>query len=110
MRRMGQLIGIRPEGLPAYRALHTDVDIHWPEVAAASRASHIRNYTIFLFGDLLFASFEYHGEDYEADMARLAANPAVQAYWRQVIPLQTPLPSRQPGEHWAAMEELYHAD
>ncbi len=43
-------------------------------------------------------------------MAKLAANPQVQAYWQLTDPLQTPLAERQPGEHWAAMEELYHAD
>lgn len=110
MQRMGQVIGVKPEGLAAYRALHTDVETNWPEVIAASRASNIRNYTIFRLGDLLFASFEYHGDDYAADMAKLEANPAVQAYWSHVSPLQVPLPNRQPGEHWAMMEELYHAD
>jgi L-rhamnose mutarotase len=110
MQRMGQVIGIRPEAMPEYRRLHTDVETHWPEVAAAARASHIHNYTIFWHGSLLFAAFEYHGDDYAADMATLSANPAVQAYWALVEPLQVPLDSRQPGEHWATMEEVYHAD
>jgi L-rhamnose mutarotase len=110
MRRIGQVIGLRPDGLAEYRALHTDIEINWPDVLAANRAAHIRNYTIFRLGDLLFASFEYHGDDYEADMAQLAANPKVQAYWSHVIPLQVPLPQRQPGEHWALMEEVYHAE
>jgi L-rhamnose mutarotase len=110
MRRMGQVIGVRPEGMATYRQLHTDTETNWPDVVAASRASHIRNYTIFWLGDLLFASFEYHGDDYDADMAKLAANPKVQEYWKLVNPLQVPLAQRQPGEHWALMEEVYHAD
>ncbi len=110
MQRIGQVIGLKPEGLAAYRQLHTDAETHWPEVVAAARASHIRNYTIFRLGELLFASFEYHGDDYAADMAKLAANPQVQAYWQLVNPLQTPLAERQPGEHWAMMEEVYHAE
>ena len=110
MRRIGQVIGVRLDKLDEYIALHTDIEKNWPEVLAANRAANIRNYTIFRLGDLLFASFEYHGDDYEADMARLAANPKVQEYWSHVIPTQAPLPQRQPGEHWALMEELYHAD
>ena len=110
MRRMGQVIGLQPDGLDKYRELHTDIELNWPEVLAASHAASIRNYTIFRLGDLLFASFEYHGDDYAADMAKLAANPKVQEYWGHVIPLQAPLALRQPGEHWALMEEIYHAD
>ncbi len=110
MRRVGQVIGLKLDGLTKYRELHTDIHITWPEVLAASRAANIRNYTIFQLGELLFASFEYHGDDYAADMARLAANPKVREYWGHVIPLQVPLAERQPGEHWALMEEIYHAD
>lgn len=110
MRRMGQVIGLRPGALSEYVRLHTDVETHWPEVAAANRAAHIRNYTIFRLGELLFASFEYHGDDFAADMAALGANAHVQAYWAQVTPLQAPLAERRPGEHWATMDELYHGD
>lgn len=110
MQRRGQVIGLQPGALAEYRRLHTDAETHWPEVVAAVRAAGIRNYTIYEHGGLLFASFEYHGADYAADMAALAANPHVQAYWQLVSPLQAPLAGRQPGEHWAAMEAVYHAD
>ena len=72
MRRYGQLIGLQPGQIEAYERLHAAV---WPEVLAMIAACHIRNYTIFRHEDLLFAYFEYTGDDYEADMAKMAADP-----------------------------------
>ena len=52
MRRYGQVIGIKPERIAAYEALHAAV---WPEVLATIRACNIRNYSIFRHGNTLFA-------------------------------------------------------
>src|SRR5579885_3081055 len=72
MRRFGQVIGLKPEQIEAYERLHAAV---WPDVLATIAACNIRNYSIFRYNDLLFAYFEYHGDDYEADMAKMAADP-----------------------------------
>ena len=57
MRRMGLVIGIKPDKIAEYKAYHADV---WPEVLEMISACHIRNYTIFLREpeNLLFAYFE----------------------------------------------------
>ena len=109
MKRMGQLIGIAPEHVAEYKRLHAAV---WPDVLARIAASRIRNYTIFLREpeNLLFATWEYHGDDFAADSAAIAADPRTQAWWRLTDPCQRPLDSRAPGEHWAAMEEVFHVD
>jgi len=107
MQRYGQVIGIKPEHLERYTQMHAAA---WPEVLAANNASNIHNYTIFLYNDLLFAYFEYTGDDYAADMARLAANPKVQEWWSHMIPMQSPVPERQPGEHWATLKAVFHQD
>jgi L-rhamnose mutarotase len=39
------------------------------------RKCNIRNYSIFFKDDQLFGYFEYHGTDFGADMARMAADP-----------------------------------
>ncbi|WP_311733077.1 L-rhamnose mutarotase [Granulicella mallensis] len=44
---------------------HTDV---WPGVLERIADCGIRNYSIFLRSGVLFAYFEYHGTDYEADI------------------------------------------
>src|SRR5438132_1416845 len=71
MRRYGSVIGVKPEGVAEYERLHADT---WPEVLATIHAANMRNYSIFRFGNLLFAYFEYIGDDYAADMAKIGAD------------------------------------
>jgi hypothetical protein len=28
--------------------------------------------------------------------------------WPEMIPMQAPVPDRQPGEHWARLKAVYH--
>ena len=109
MQRMGSVIGIAPQHIAEYRRLHAEV---WPAVLARIRLSNIRNYSIFLREpeNLLFGCWEYHGTDYEADMAAIAADPETRRWWTFCSPCQRPLPSRAPGEHWASMECVFHVD
>ena len=55
----------------------------------------------------LFATFEYHGSDFDADMAAMAADPKTQEWWAIMKPMQAPLETRAPGEWWADMEMVY---
>jgi L-rhamnose mutarotase len=107
MRRYGQVIGIKPERIAAYEALHAAV---WPEVLATIRACNIRNYSIFRHGTTLFAYFEYTGDDVDADIARMAADPKTQEWWALCKPMQEPVPDRAEGEWWATMTEVFHTD
>ena len=109
MKRMGAVLGIRPEGIEEYRRLHAAV---WPEVLAKIADCNIRNYSIFLREpeNLLFAYFEYHGDDFAADSAKMAADPATQRWWSINMPLQEPLATRPEGEWWAPATEIFHVD
>ena len=107
MRRYGQVLGIPTENIAEYTRLHSAV---WPAVLQTITACHIRNYTIFVKDNLLFAYFEYHGDDYAADMAKMAADPQTQAWWAINEPLQSPLPTRAEGEWWANMREIFHTE
>ncbi len=106
MQRIGMVIGVRPEKTEEYKRLHTAV---WPEVLSMISACNIRNYSIFLKEpeNLLFSFFEYHGTDYAADMAKMAAHPKTQEWWSVCIPCQEPLASRKEGEWWARMPEVF---
>src|SRR5947209_8358887 len=99
------VIGVRPELEEEYRAAHRAVP---PEVLRMIRHCNIRNYSIFLRNSVLYSYFEYFGTDFPADMARMAADPATQEWWRQVVPMQQPFADRASGEWWAAMEEVFH--
>jgi len=111
MKRYGQVIGIKPERLEVYKQLHAAV---WPAVLKQISASNLKNYSIYLYenGDksLLFASFEYHGDDFEGDMAKMAEDKMTQEWWSICTPMQTPVEGRKPGEHWHSMEEVFHYD
>ena len=109
MTRMGMVIRLRPEHAAEYKRLHAGV---WPSVLAQIAACHIRNYTIFLREpeNLLFATLDYHGDDFAADMRRMAADPETQRWWSLTDPCQDPLESRAEGEWWAAMKEVFHVD
>jgi L-rhamnose mutarotase len=109
MQRMGSILGLKPEAIAEYKRIHADV---WPEVLATIAACGIRNYTIFLKEpeNLLFAYFEYHGTDFAADSAKMAADPKTQEWWSICMPMQAPLETRKDGEWWAQMEDVFHVD
>jgi L-rhamnose mutarotase len=106
MQRIGMVIGVKPEKIEEYKRLHAAV---WPEVIAMISACNIRNYSIFMKEpeNLLFSFFEYHGTDYAGDMARMAADPKTQEWWAVCMPCQAPLETRNEGEWWASMEEVF---
>lgn len=107
MTRYGQVIALRPEAEDEYIRLHRAV---WPSVLATIAACHIRNYSIYLRQGLLFACFEYHGVDYEADMRRMAADPETQRWWKMMDPMQARLEDAVAGEKWSSMQEVFHVD
>lgn len=107
MKRYGSVIRVRPEAVEKYRAFHADV---WPEVLETLRRCKIHNYSIFLKDGYLFGYYEYHGHDYRADMAKMAADPKTQEWWSIMMPMQQALESRREGEWWADMEEVFHMD
>lgn len=107
MKRYGSLIRLRPEKYDEYKQLHADV---WPGVLRMIAACNIRDYTIYHRDGWLFSHFVYVGDDYEADMARMAADPETQRWWAVCGPCQQPLDNIEEGEWWAPMEELFHCD
>lgn len=107
MKRYGWVIGVKPDKIEEYKAYHAAV---WPEVLEMIRQCNIRNYSIFLKDQTLFGYYEYHGEDHEADMKKMAAHPKTQEWWAIMGPMQQPLATRREGEWWAEMEEVFHMD
>ena len=107
MQRYGSIIKLRPEKEAEYRELHANA---WPGVLEMIRACNIRNYSIYLKDGYLFSYFEYHGDDFTGDMQKMADDPTTQAWWKLTDPCQEPLETRQPGEWWASMEEVFHTD
>ena len=107
VQRIGMVIGIKPDQISAYEALH-----------AASNAGvrdlltkyHMHNFSIFIHQldngkYYLFGYYEYTGRDYKADMAKLATEPRNQKWLSVTDPMQIPLSGEK---SWARVQEVYH--
>ena len=107
MQRIGMVIGLSADKVAEYKELHANV---WPDVLDMIKACNIRNYTIFLREpeNLLFSYYEYTGDDYEADQAKMAADPKTREWWAVCMPCQKPLDTAGEGEWWAEMEDVFH--
>ena len=77
MIRFGQIGKLKPEKIEEYIELHANT---WPGVLKTITECNLKNYSIFIQGDLLFSYYEYVGEDYEA------ADPVTQDWWKCTHP------------------------
>ena len=105
MKRFGQVIGVKPEKFQEYAEAHAAV---WPEVLDMITQCNIKNYSIYHHNNKLFAYFEYHGSDFDADMQKMADDPKTQEWWDWMMPMQQPVEPRAEGEWWVTMQEVFH--
>jgi L-rhamnose mutarotase len=59
---------------------------------------------------VLVAYFEYYGNDYEADMTVMAADPDTCRWWSIMEPMQSAWYGAKPGEKWSSATEVFHYD
>jgi L-rhamnose mutarotase len=102
--------GLKPEKAEHYRELHAHP---WPGVNKMIKESHINNFSIHereIDGKLyLIAYLEYTGDDFDADMKKMAADPETQRWWKETDPCQLPLPEAlAKGKIWTDTRELYY--
>ncbi|HUY30535.1 MAG TPA: L-rhamnose mutarotase [Acidimicrobiales bacterium] len=107
VRRVASVIGLAEEHAEQYLLHHRAV---WPEVLDALSRAHVTNYSIYRHGDLLFSYFEYRGTDFEADMARIAADEATQRWWSIMMPMQRTLRTGPEDPWWTDLEEVFHLE
>lgn len=107
MKRLASVIGLPSEHRAEYERLQANV---WPAVLERLSANNVVNSSIYRHGDLLFSYMEYVGDDFDADMAEIAADPVTQEWWALCEPLQRPLADRAPGEWWMEIPEIFHLD
>ncbi len=107
LQRFSQVIRLSPQDEADYIRCHEQV---WPEVLRTIAACNIANYSIFLRNGLLFAYFEYHGDDYPADLLKMAECPHTQRWWKITDAMQIPMADAAPGEKWSPLREVFHFD
>jgi L-rhamnose mutarotase len=109
-RRFAWVTGLKPEKMAYYKQLHSRP---WPAVNAMLKECKIQNYSIHLKEidgkPYLFSYLEYTGDNWEADMKKMAADPETRRWWKETDPCQSPLPDAEAqGKIWSDMEEVYY--
>ena len=105
--RIAQVIRLDPDRIEEYERVHAAV---WPEVLAQLSRSGIRNYSIHRYETLLFANFEYVGDDFESDMAAMADDETTRRWWAVCEPMQRPVEECAARDWWHTIPEVFHVD
>ena len=103
--RFGMVARLRPEKREEYLEVHRRV---WPGVESTIVECGIRNFSIFVIGDVIFGYYEYTGDDFEGDQLRMAADPLTQDWWARTAPCQLPFEADAAEPNWQVMEEAWH--
>lgn len=67
----------------------------------------LRNYTISVIGDLAVSCFEYVGDDFESDMAKMEADPVTLEWWKHTKPC---FRDHERGVYYEDLEEIFHME
>lgn len=105
----GQIGRLKKDKIDEYQELHMHA-VHtprWKGVLDMIRDCNIRNYSIFIRDDLVFGYFEYIGDDYEADMARMAADPVTQEWWKHTRPCFTKYADDSKEAFYSDMKQIF---
>jgi len=105
VKRVGMVVGIKPEKVEEYKRLHADGQAG---VRDLLNEYHMHNFSIFLTqidGKWYeFGYYEYTGDDFDGDMAKLAKEPRNIKWLKVCDPMQLPLE----GETgWRELERVY---
>ena len=101
----GQVGRLKPEKIEEYCALHANP---WPRVLQTISDCHLRNYSIFRHGDLVFAYFEYDGDDFDADMRKMEQDPVTQEWWRHTKPCFAQYAMHSESAFYHDMEPIFY--
>ncbi len=106
MKRIGMVIGTVPEKLELYKKLHADDN---EGVRHLLKKYHFQNFSIFITRmddgeEYLFGYYEYTGDDFEKDDAKLRALPEYAEWLSMTDPCQKPLAGEQ---SWRMMDRLF---
>ena len=107
VKRVGMVIKIKPEYIDEYKDLHSEMN---SGVRDLLTEANMHNFSIFLHqlddGNWYeFGYYEYTGDDFESDMAKLAKHPRNIEWLKLCDPMQLPLDGYQ---GWAEMEQIYY--
>jgi L-rhamnose mutarotase len=105
--RVGMVIKMKPDRIKDYLAVHADSN---PSVRDLLLKYNMRNFSIFMTqmddGNYYeFGYYEYVGNNYEADMAALAAEPRNIEWLKETDQMQIPLNGET---SWKKMQQVFY--
>jgi L-rhamnose mutarotase len=105
--RVGMIIGIKPDRISAYEALHAASN---QGVRDLLDKYHMHNFSIYIHKMdeshyYLFAYYEYTGNHYKEDMDTLAREPRNIEWLSKTDAMQIPFAGER---SWTKMQEVFH--
>jgi L-rhamnose mutarotase len=106
VKRIGMVIKIKPDKLDEYLVLHADTTAG---VRGLLQKYNVRNFSIFMVqledGNYYeFGYYEYWGDNFEEDTAKLSEEPRNQEWLELCDPMQIPLEGET---SWKEMRRIY---
>ncbi len=101
----GQLGKLRKDKIEEYVNLHNNA---WPGVLDMIHRCNLRNYSIFLQEDMVFAYFEYVGENYENDMKIMAQDEVTLEWWKHTKPCFEKFSISPESEFYHDMKQIFY--
>ncbi|MDA0780580.1 MAG: L-rhamnose mutarotase [Bacteroidetes bacterium] len=108
VKRVGMVVKVKKEYVEEYKKLHADNN---PGVRHLLTKYHLRNFSIYMVqladGEWYeFGYYEYWGNDFESDMAKLDAEPENVKWLELCDPMQDGIFLDQKG--WKQMNRVYY--
>ncbi|PXV86274.1 L-rhamnose mutarotase [Lachnotalea glycerini] len=103
--RIGRVVKVKADMKERYKQLHAKP---WAEVTKAIHDCNIKNFSIYLKGELLFSYFEYIGDNYAQDMKAL--DELTKDWLKETDQCQEPVEGALEGELWSVMEEVFYQE
>ena len=107
IKRFGQIGRLKREKIEEYMELHAST---WEGVIKTIKECNLKNYSIFLHDDMVFAYFEYTGSDFDADMAKMAEDEVTQNWWTHTKPCFEKYAMSQIGEFYTNMKQIFYSE
>lgn len=104
MKRFIMYSDLLPEKVDFYIELHQNA---WKELLEVISASNIKNYSISVRGTQVFTYYEYVGDDYEADMAKLDNSEVMQRWWTFSKPCFL---HHDEGKYYEDLQEVFYLE
>ncbi|NLC25435.1 MAG: L-rhamnose mutarotase [Fastidiosipila sp.] len=103
----GQLGRLKPNKIDDYVKLHADV---WPGVIEMMKECNLSNYSTFLYGEMVFAYFEYEGDNYEIDMQKMADDLLTQEWWTHTHPCFVEYAISKDSQFYHDMKQIFYME